>query len=106
MADLKYDTDTMLKTATKYRNIAKRMLILKTRLRKHVLALKKDDWKSDAGTAFQEMYDDGWVRNIDKYVSVLIEMADQLERAAWEYNRVTAKIKELEGVSILEGISI
>jgi hypothetical protein len=46
------------------------------------------------------MYEDGWADNVDKYVAVLNEMARQLDAAANEYDKVTAKLKEIEGVSI------
>jgi WXG100 family type VII secretion target len=100
MADLKYDTETMRITATNYRTIATTMSSLQKTLKKQIADLKAVYWKSDAGTAFQDMYEDGWADNVDKYVAVLNEMARQLDAAANEYDKVTAKLKEIEGVSI------
>ena len=100
MADLRYDTETMRTTAAKYRNIATTMSGLQNTLKKQIEDLKSVYWKSDAGTAFQAMYENGWADNVNKYMAILNEMARQLDIAANEYDKVTAKIKEIEGSSI------
>lgn len=100
MADLKYDTETMKNTANKYRDIANTMTDLQKILKNQIADLKNIYWKSDAGTAFQEMYENGWADNVDKYVAILNEMAKQLDAAYIKYDLVTAKLKEIEGVSI------
>ena len=99
MADLKYDTITMRKTASFYKDIAWRMRNLSSTLKKQITMLKDECWKSDAGTAFLKMYEDGWADNVEKYVLILEEMAVQLNQAAQEYDTVTAKLREIEGIS-------
>jgi len=93
MADLKYDTLTMRETAHKYREIAINLRDLQISLQKHIHDLKNTYWKSDAGAAFQSMYDDDCVKNLDKYVAVLDEMAGQLDKAARDYDSVTSKLQ-------------
>lgn len=100
MADLKYDTEMMRTTAQNFNDIADRMTTLKESLAKQIDDLKSVYWKSDAGSAFQDMYKDGWASNVDKYVAVLNEMASQLQQAASEYDKITDKLKEIEGVSV------
>ena len=100
MADLKYDTEAMRTTASNYRNIATKMSELQEKLKSQIDDLKNIHWKSDAGTAFQDMYEDGWANNVNKYMIVLNEMAEQLDAAANEYDKVTEKLKEIEGISI------
>ncbi len=100
MPDLKYDTEMMRTTASNYREIASTMLSLEEILKKQIADLKYAYWKSDAGTAFQMMYEEGWAANVGKYVAVLNEMAVQLDRAAGEYDNVTAKLREIDGISV------
>ena len=100
MPDLKYETEHMYYTSSKYRKIASTMLSLQKTLKKEIEDLKNTYWKSDAGDEFQKMYQDGWSGNVDKYVATLNEMADQLDKAAREYDKVTAKLREIEGISI------
>jgi WXG100 family type VII secretion target len=100
MAELKYDTGMMRETASNYRKIAGTMTDLEKSLKNQIADLKNVFWKSDAGTAFQNMYEDGWANNVDKYVAVLNEMAGQLEIAANEYDKISAKLREIEGISV------
>lgn len=100
MPDLKYDTETMRDTATKYREIATTMQDLQKTLKKEIEDLKNNYWKSAAGTAFQEMYEEGWSTNVDKYVKILEEMARQLDKAANDYDDITVKLNAIEGVKI------
>lgn len=100
MPDLKYDTEMMRTTASNYRKIIKTMSDLKDQLKEQISDLKSIYWRSEAGNAFQDMYEDGWANNVDKYVAVLDEMAMQLDKAAEEYDTVTAKLKEIEGISV------
>lgn len=100
MADLKYDTETMRDVASEYREIAERMGKLEVILKRSIEDLKNTHWKSDAGRGFQNMYEEGWVSNVDKYILVLNEMARQLDHAANEYDTVTDKLTGIEGVSL------
>lgn len=100
MADLKYDTETMRTVANSYRETAVTMGNLEKKLKKQIADLKDIYWKSDAGTAFQEMYEEGWADNVDDYIAVLNEMARQLDKAANDYDTVTAKLNCIDGISI------
>lgn len=100
MADLKYDTATMRNTASNYKEIAVKLSRLETVLKNQITELKSTYWKSDAGNAFQDLYEEGWAKNVDKYVKLLDEMAGQLDKAANDYDSVTAELRKIEGVYI------
>lgn len=100
MADLKYDTDSMRTVASEYRAIAEKMSTLEVTLKNAISELKDEYWRSDAGDAFQEMYEEDWAKNVDKYVLVLGEMARQLDIAADDYDQVTARLREIDGISV------
>lgn len=97
---MKYDTEEMRNSAKRYRETAEKLITVKNELKQHITDLKNTHWKSDAGTAFQEMYEDTWATNVDKYAAVMNEMAGQLEHAASDYDSITDKLRTIEGVSI------
>lgn len=96
MADLKYDTEQLAQSASKYREAAETMESVKQDLKAKVAALKEIHWKSTAGDAFMRMYEDTWADSVDKYVAVLNKMAELLERAAQDYDSVTDKLTALQ----------
>lgn len=98
MADLKYDTEQMRESAKKYREAADTMDSLKDDLKSSISNLRDNDWKSAAGEAFLEMYEDGWADSVKNYVAVLKGMADLLDRAAEDYDSVTRKLGTIEGI--------
>lgn len=100
MPDLKYDTTNMRISAAKYRQTAHTLLTVKNDLKREISDLKNIHWKTSAGTAFMSMYEDTWAVNVDKYVAVLVEMASLLERAASDYDSVSRKLTELEGITL------
>ncbi len=100
MPDLQYDTGELRRSAKRYRDSADKMKKVKTELQKSISDLKTVHWKSEAGTAFQEMYENTWSVNAEKYAAVMEEMASQLERAAEDYDDVTRKLKSIEGIDI------
>jgi len=71
----------------------------KKELRQTISDLKSTYWKSFAGDQFQDLYEDGWAKNVEKYIDVLDEMAEQLDKAAIEYDKVTDQLRKIEGVS-------
>lgn len=77
--DLRYDTEAIGKAISEYKDIATNMDELKTELSKLFESLKNDDWKSKAGEAFANKYEDNWAANVDKYIAVVNELADILE---------------------------
>lgn len=95
LPDLKYDTEAMRKSASDYRDAAKKLRKVKKDLKQHITDLKETHWKSDAGKAFLEVYEDTWADNAEKYAAVMVEMAGQLEKAARDYDLVTDKIKKI-----------
>ena len=100
MADLKYDTEEMRKTAGKYREIAKDLNKVKEDLKKQISDLEAVDWRSDAGKAFMDMYEDSWATNVEKYIAVLKEMARLLERAAVDYEGINRYLRQIPEVKI------
>lgn len=100
MAKLKYDTDTMRRTARRYKEKAVELQKVKDDLKKMISSLKEEDWKSDAGDAFMKMYDDSWASNVEKYIAVLNEMADLLERAAGDYESINQYLRQIPGVRV------
>lgn len=100
LPDLKYDTEELRNSAKRYRETAQKLTLLKDELKKSISDLKNLYWKSDAGTAFQELYEETWATNVEKYAAVMNEMAGQLEKAAADYDEVTDKLKNIDGIDI------
>lgn len=98
MPDLKYDTDAMRESAEKYKDIADDLEEVKEVLKGQITDLKEVYWKTDAGEAFMNMYEDTWAKNVDKYIAVLREMSGLLNRAARDYDSVTSKLKTVPEV--------
>lgn len=93
---LRYDTEKMRSSAKKYESIADKMVSVKNDINSQVKKLVANDWRSDAGDAFSEMYSADWGKNVDKYVAVLRELAKMLEKAAREYDEVTKLAKQIK----------
>ena len=100
MPNLKYDTDTMRQVAADYIDTANTLTGLGRDLEKQIADLRNIYWKSDAGAGFQERYKEGWMNNVNNYAAVLQEMSAELNKAAEDYDRVTAKLREIEGVFV------
>ena len=83
--DLRYDTEAINKAITDYREIATDMDNLKTELSKLFVQLKDEDWKSKAGEAFSNKYEENWAANVDKYIAVVNELANILEYVNTNY---------------------
>ncbi len=95
MPDLKFNTEDMRNSAQQYRSIAEELANVKKTLKQQISDLKDIYWKSEAGEEFMNLYEDTWAVNVDKYVAVLEEMADILDRAAKDYDSITGKISEI-----------
>lgn len=85
----------MRESAKTYKETAQKLESVKENLKKQIHDLKNTHWKSDAGEAFMEEYEETWAVNAEKYAAVMREMADQLERAANDYDTVTDKINQI-----------
>lgn len=83
--DLRYDTEAISKAITEYRDIATEMDTLKKELSTLFVQLKDEDWKSKAGEAFSEKYEEDWAANVDKYTAVVNELANILEHVNTNY---------------------
>lgn len=88
-SQLRYDTEKMRNSARKYESIANEMISVKNEINTQVKSLISNDWLSNAGIAFSEMYSSDWGNNVDKYVAVLQEFATMLRNAAKKYDEVT-----------------
>lgn len=83
--DLRYDTDAITKVINEYRTIATDMDKLKKDLSNLFVQLKDEDWKSKAGEAFSNKYEENWAENVDKYIAVVNELANILEHVNDNY---------------------
>lgn len=95
MADLAFNTEELCGTAKVFRENAESMLKLKDDLRAKIQDLKDVNWKSTGGAAFQELYEDNWSKNVEKYGAMLKEMARMLDDAAKDYEALADKASQL-----------
>lgn len=102
MPDLKYDTDEMRTAAADYRDTAQTLDDVKTELRQQIAGLKSTHWRSDAGNAFLEMYEETWADNVTKYTAVLRHLAGLLDRAAGDYDGVSEQARQLSQMDVTE----
>lgn len=93
---LQYDTEQMRNSAQEYEKIAQKMVDVKNNINTQVRSLVSNDWLSDAGKAFSDMYSEDWGKNVDKYVAVLNEFAKMLRKAASEYDEVTRLANQIK----------
>lgn len=100
MADLKFDTNSLKTAAENYRTTASDMKTLRKTLKTDIADLKSKFWRSNAGDAFQDMYEDNWAENVDKYVAVMEELARLLDKAAADYEQIATKADILKVDSI------
>lgn len=95
MAFLKYDTDKMISVKATYKDKVAKMDEIQDSMQKMVKEVKKN-WKSDAGTAFFEKYDEEWLKGFEQYKEVLNHMADNLNIAQDKYSEVTELAKNTQ----------
>ena len=95
MADLAFNTEEIRGTAKIFRENAENMLQLKDELRGKIQNLKDVNWKSEGGAAFQELYEDNWSKNVEKYGAMLKEMAGMLDDAAKDYEALADQASRL-----------
>ena len=94
MADLVYDTELIEDTITAYNECVESMTTLETSMKDMVEDVKKA-WKSNAGDAFFEKYNDEWLKGFKQYREVLEHMAENLGAAKKKYEEVTTQAKSL-----------
>lgn len=84
--DLAFDTGVLRKAAGEYKQVAADLKDMASRLDSLLFSLKEDGWTTPAGTAFYEMTNVNWEKNIEKYVSLLETLNGILINAAEEYD--------------------
>ena len=92
---LKYDTEQMGETKRIYKECVNDMETLKAKMEKMVEDVR-DGWKSEAGTAFFDKYDNEWLQGFVQYKEVLTHMADNLDVAKGKYSEITRQAKALK----------
>ena len=98
---LKYDTEQMATTRRIYlecingTDTSDGMLAIQTKMQAMVNEVK-DAWKSEAGEAFFEKYDNEWLKGFTQYKEVLEHMAENLDVAEGKYSEVTRQAEALK----------
>ena len=97
--DLAFDTGVLRKAAGEYKQIASDLRDMSSKLDSLLSGLQSRGWTTPAGTAFYEMTNTNWEKNIEKYASlldtldgILIKAADEYESLMSSYVRTT-KVK-------------
>lgn len=92
---LKYDTDKMADTKRVYNECVTAMDTLQTKMQTMVDGVK-EAWKSEAGEAFFEKYDNEWLKGFVQYKEVLTHMAENLDTAKGKYTEITRQANALK----------
>lgn len=98
--DLAFDTGVLRQAAKDYRNIAGELRKMSSDLDGLILKLKNSGWTTPAGTAFYEMTETNWSKNIEKYASLLDTLAGILKDAATDYDILMSDYVRKTKVSI------
>lgn len=83
--DLAFDTGILRKAAGEYKQVATDLRTMSSKLDKLLQGLKDSGWTTPAGTAFYEMTNTNWKKNIEKYASLLDTLNSILIKASGEY---------------------
>lgn len=95
MAYLQYDTEVLASTKTAYEKAVTEMEGIKSDMETMVNSVR-ESWKSDAGDAFFEKYDNEWLKAFEQYKEVLQHMAYNLDIANNKYSEVTQLANKLK----------
>ena len=95
MAYLKYDTEKMESVKTTYNACVADMDALQSKMQTMVDEVR-DAWKSEAGDAFFDKYDNEWLKGFKQYKEVLQHMAENLDVASGRYSEVTQQADALK----------
>lgn len=96
MPDLQFNLEEMKTAADEYRSVADDMEKIKKQLKKRIDNLKEESWISDAGSKFQEIYDDQWSKNVEQYIIVLRQYASMLDDARQKYSMVKEEADRIQ----------
>lgn len=83
--DLAFDTGILRKAASEYKQVAADLRNMSAKLDSLLLELKDSGWTTPAGTAFYQMTNTNWEKNIERYASLLDTLNDVLIKASGEY---------------------
>ncbi len=83
---LAFDTSVLENAGNKYRNIADDLRNMAEELDEALAVLEQSGWTTPAGTAFHEMTNTNWGKNIEKYASLLDTLDSILKQAVNEYD--------------------
>ncbi len=84
--DLAFDTGVLKKAAKEYKEVAADLRTMSSKLDGLLADLKNSGWTTPAGTAFHEMTNTNWEKNIEKYASLLDTLHSILIKSAGEYD--------------------
>ena len=98
--DLAVDPGVLRQAANDYGKIADELRKMSTDLDDLILKLKNSGWTTPAGTAFYEMTETNWAKNIEKYASLLDTLESILKDAADDYDSLLTDYVRKTKVSI------
>lgn len=94
-SDLKFDVDAFSTAINEYNSVSEELMKIKCDLETQLQNLKDGYWKTQAGEAFLNQYNQGWADNVQKYILVLQELAKLLKRAQSDYSQLECEIKNI-----------
>lgn len=92
--ELKFNVDEISRMRTKLQDTSQELKTEKTNLLNEMASLR-ENWKTPAGKKFLKDFDDSWVNNIDKYVTIIDAVDDLLEVAYKTYQEVETEAKKV-----------
>lgn len=95
MSYLKYDTDKMDSVKQTYNQCVSEMDSLQSKMQV-VVDDVRDAWKTEAGDAFFDKYDNEWLKGFTQYKEVLSHVASNLNVAKGRYSEITQKANALK----------
>lgn len=95
MAYLKYDTEKMESVKATYNTCVADMDTLQSKMQATVNEVR-DAWKSKAGDAFFDKYDNEWLKGFTHYKEVLQHMAENLDVASGRYSEISQQADALK----------
>lgn len=98
--DLGFDTSELRRAANEYSKVASELRKMSSDLDNLLEGLKDSGWTTPAGTAFYEMTQTNWSKNIEKYASLLDTLESILLDAANEYEGLMIDYAHKTKVSI------
>lgn len=98
--DLAFDTGVLRQAAGDYGKIATELRKMSTDLDTLILKLRDSGWTTPAGTAFYEMTETNWSKNIEKYAALLDTLEEILKDAAEAYDSLMTDYVRKTKVSI------